>query len=152
MDNSHEKPGSAALSVGSALVHTEVLRLTTGTRRVTDLTDRAAAFVDGRGDGLLHVFVPHATAGVALFELGSGSEGDLDELLDRLLPRDDRYRHRHGRPGHGADHLLPVLVSPSIMVPVLGGRLGLGTWQSIALVDTNADNPERTVRFSFVPG
>jgi secondary thiamine-phosphate synthase enzyme len=133
-------------------VLTEVLRLTTGARRVTDLTDRATAFVEGRGDGLLHVFVPHATAGVALFELGSGSEGDLSDALDRLLPRDDRYRHRHGSPAHGADHLLPALVSPSVVVPVLGGRLALGTWQSIALVDTNADNPERTVRLSFVAG
>jgi secondary thiamine-phosphate synthase enzyme len=133
-------------------VHTELLALHTGSRRVTDLSARAATFVAGRGDGLLHVFVPHATAGVALFELGSGSEQDLDELLERLLPRDDRYVHRHGSPGHGADHLLPVLVSPSLVVPVLDGRLALGTWQSIALVDTNADNPERTVRLSFVAG
>jgi secondary thiamine-phosphate synthase enzyme len=133
-------------------VHTEILRLTTGARRVTDLTPRADVFVAGRGDGLLHVFVPHATAGVALFELGSGSDGDLEELLDRLLPRDDRYVHRHGSPGHGADHLLPVLVAPSVVVPVLDGRLALGTWQSIALVDTNVDNPDRTVRLTFVPG
>jgi secondary thiamine-phosphate synthase enzyme len=133
-------------------VKTEILQLTTGLRRVTDLTPAAAAFVDGAGDGLLSVFVPHATAGVALFELGSGSDDDLDELLDRVLPRDDRYRHRHGSPGHGADHLLPVLVSPSITVPVVDGRMELGTWQSIALVDTNVDNPRRTVRLSFVGG
>jgi secondary thiamine-phosphate synthase enzyme len=133
-------------------VHTEIVRLTTGSRRVTDLTARASTFVSGRGDGLLHVFVPHATAGVALFELGSGSEEDLSELLDRLLPRDDRYVHRHGSPGHGADHLLPVLVGPSVVVPVLDGRLALGTWQALALVDTNVDNPDRSVRFTFVPG
>jgi secondary thiamine-phosphate synthase enzyme len=96
--------------------------------------------------------VPHATAGVALMEMGSGSEADLEELLGRLLPRDDRYRHRHGAKGHGADHLLPVLVSPSIVVPVQDGRMRLGTWQSIVLVDLNADNPRRTVRLSFLAG
>jgi secondary thiamine-phosphate synthase enzyme len=101
---------------------------------------------------LVHVFAPHATAGIALMELGSGSEADLDELLERLLPRDDRYRHRHGSPGHGADHLLPVLVSPSLVLPVLGGQVQLGTWQSIVLVDLNADNPHRRVRLSFVRG
>ena len=103
------------------------------------------------GDGLVHVFVPHATAGVALMELGSGSEPDLAELLARLLPRDDRYRHRHGSPGHGADHLLPVLVSPSLSIPVDDGRPLLGTWQSVVLVDLNRDNPERRVRLSFLP-
>ncbi len=98
------------------------------------------------------MFVPHATAGVALMETGSGSEADLEELLSRLLPRDDRYRHRHGAKGHGADHLLPALVSPSVVVPVEGGRMQLGTWQSIVLVDFNADNPRRTVRLSFLAG
>jgi secondary thiamine-phosphate synthase enzyme len=131
---------------------TELIQLTTGSRRVTDLTGHAHRFVQGRGDGLLHVFVPHATAGLALFELGSGSDEDLDEVLDRLLPRDDRYRHHHGSPGHGADHLVPVLVSPSVTVPVVDGELLLGTWQSLALVDTNVDNPRRQVRFSFLPG
>ena len=100
----------------------------------------------------MHVFAPHATAGIALMETGSGSEADLDELLDRLLPRDDRYRHAHGSRGHGADHLLPVLVSPSLVLPVLGGRVALGTWQRVVLVDLNADNPRRTLRLSFVPG
>jgi secondary thiamine-phosphate synthase enzyme len=133
-------------------VDTELLDLTTGSRRVTDLSDHARRFVRGRGDGLLNVFVPHATAGLALFELGSGSEEDLDEVLDRLLPRDDRYRHRHGSPGHGADHLVPVLVSPSVTVPVVDGEPLLGTWQSLALLDTNADNPRRQVRFTFLPG
>ena len=95
----------------------------------------------GRGDGLVHVFVPHATAGVAIFELGAGSDPDLDELLDRVFPRDGRWVHQHGSPGHGADHLVPVLVSPSISMPVLDGQLALGTWQSVALVDTNVDNP-----------
>jgi secondary thiamine-phosphate synthase enzyme len=133
------------------VMHSIELTVDMSRRRLADLTSDAADFVDGRGDGLLHAFAPHATAGLALLELGSGSEADLDELLSRLLPRDDRYRHRHGSPGHGADHLLPVLVSPSLSVPVIGGRMALGTWQSLALVDLNADNPERTVRLSFLP-
>ncbi|MGH9182391.1 MAG: YjbQ family protein [Acidimicrobiales bacterium] len=127
------------------------MHLDTAGRHVTDLSQQAAGFCRGRGDGLLSVFAPHATAGVALMETGSGSEPDLEDLLDRLLPRDDRYRHRHGSPGHGADHLLPLLVSPSLTVPVVGGRLALGTWQSLVLVDLNADNPSRRVRLSFVP-
>jgi secondary thiamine-phosphate synthase enzyme len=133
-------------------VDTTVLEVATGSHHLTDLTEEAAGFVRGRGDGLLHVFAPHATAGLALLELGSGSDGDLDELLLRLLPRDDRYVHRHGSPGHGADHLLPVLVSPSTVLPVLEGRLVLGTWQSLVLVDLNGDNPRRQVRLSFLRG
>ena len=121
-------------------------------RSVVDLTEEAARFCRSRGDGLLSVFAPHATAGVALMELGSGSEPDLAEALERLLPRDDRYRHRHGSPGHGADHLLPVFVSPSLVIPVVGGRMALGTWQSVVLVDLNADNPHRRVRLTFVAG
>jgi secondary thiamine-phosphate synthase enzyme len=128
------------------------LRVDTAGSNVVDLTDQAAQFCQSRGDGLLSVFAPHATAGVALMELGSGSEADLAEALDRVLPRDDRYRHRHGSPGHGADHLLPVLVSPSLTIPVLGGRMQLGTWQSVVLVDLNADNRHRQVRLSFLPG
>ena len=128
------------------------LSLDTSRRQLTDLTSEVSAFCRSLGDGLLSIFVPHATAGVALMETGSGSEADLEELLDRLLPRDDRYRHRHGAKGHGADHLLPVLVSPSVVVPVEGGRMQLGTWQSIVLVDFNADNPRRTVRLSFLAG
>ena len=128
------------------------LRLHTGGRHYTDLTAEVAGFCRSRGDGLLSVFVPHATAGLALMELGSGSEDDLDAVLGRLLPRDDRYRHRHGAPGHGADHLLPALVGPSVVVPVEGGRPLLGTWQSLVLVDLNADNPDRRVRLSFLPG
>ena len=128
------------------------LQVDTSGRRLADLTGEASTFVRGRGDGLLHVFAPHATAGLALLELGSGSEADLDELLERLLPRDDRYRHRHGSPGHGADHLLPVLVAPSLTLPILDGGLALGTWQSLVLVDLNADNPRRTVRLSFLSG
>ncbi len=130
---------------------TELILDTSG-RELVDLTDDVAAFCRGKGDGLLSVFAPHATAGVALMELGAGSEPDLTELLDRLLPRDGRYRHRHGAPGHGADHLLPVLVSPSMTIPVLDGRPALGTWQSIVLVDCNRDNPRRRVRLSFVAG
>ncbi|MGC8634804.1 MAG: secondary thiamine-phosphate synthase enzyme YjbQ [Candidatus Limnocylindrales bacterium] len=117
-----------------------------------DLTDQCARFVAGEGDGLLSVFVPHATAGLVVMELGAGSEEDLLATLNRLLPRDDRWRHRHGSPGHGADHVVPLLASPSVCVPVLAGRLALGTWQSIALLDTNVDNDVRTVRLSFLPG
>ena len=119
-------------------------------RRVIDLTDELEHFCAGRGDGLLNVFVPHATAGVALMETGSGSESDLLQALERILPRDDRYRHAHGSPGHGADHVLPALVSPSVTIPVLAGRAALGTWQSVVLVDLNEDNPRRHVRFSFL--
>lgn len=132
-------------------METELFDVHTGDRRVTDLTDLVAGFCRGRGDGLCHVFAPHATAGLGLMELGSGSEGDLSELLDRLLPRDDRYRHRHGSAGHGADHLLPVIVSPSLSLPVADGRPLLGTWQSVVLVDLNADNPRRQVRCSWIP-
>ena len=130
-----------------------VLTVRTGTRpNVVDITGPAADFCRSQGDGLLSVFVPHATAGVAVIETGAGSDDDLLALLDDLLPRDGRWRHRHGAPGHGADHVLPALVAPSIVVPVLGGRPALGTWQSIVLVDTNVDNPEREVRLSFLAG
>jgi secondary thiamine-phosphate synthase enzyme len=128
------------------------LSIDTSRRRLTDVTSEVAAFCRPLGDGLLSVFVPHATAGVALMETGSGSEADLEEALERLLPRDDRYRHRHGGKGHGADHLLPALVGPSVVIPVAGGRMRLGTWQSVVLVDLNADNPRRTVRLSFLAG
>ncbi len=119
---------------------------------VTDLTAEVRRFCAERGDGLVHVFVPHATAGLALMEVGAHSDRDLVDALGWLLPRDDRYRHRHGSPGHGADHLLPALVAPSLSVPVLGGQPQLGTWQSVVLVDTNVDNPRRTVRLSFLAG
>jgi secondary thiamine-phosphate synthase enzyme len=120
---------------------------------VLDLTGRAAAFArEAGGDGLLCVFVPHATAGLAVMETGSGSEEDLEEVLGRLLPRDDRWAHRHGSRGHGADHLLPVFAGPSLTVPVQDGRLLLGTWQRICLVDLNDDNPRRRVRLSFLSG
>lgn len=124
----------------------------TSHRRIADLTGAASEFCAGEGDGLLHVFAPHATAGLALVELGSGTEEDLDALLDRLLPREDRYVHAHGSAGHGGDHVLPALVSPALVLPVLGGDLVLGTWQSLVLVDRNADNPRRRVRLSFLPG
>jgi len=119
---------------------------------VVDLTGEVAVFCRDRGDGLVSVFVPHATAGVVIMELGAGSDADLEDALDRLLPRDDHYRHRHGAPGHGADHVLPLLVPPSLTVPVFGGRLGLGTWQSIALLDPNEDNATRRIRLSFLGG
>ncbi len=131
---------------------TTELALDTAGTHVADLTSHVAAFCRGRGDGLLSIFAPHATAGLALMETGSGSEADLEELLDRLLPRDGRYRHRHGSPGHGADHLLPVLVSPSLTIPVLDGRPALGTWQNVVLIDLNRDNPRRRVRLSFLAG
>ena len=134
-----------------SLVETELFRITTGEQPVTDVTGVVAGFCDGRGDGLCHLFAPHATAGLALMELGSGSEADLAALLERLFPRDDRYRHRHGSPGHGGDHLLPVVVSPSLSLPVQGGRLLLGTWQSIVFVDPNIDNPVRQIRCSWLP-
>jgi len=130
---------------------TKELELDTSGSPVTDVTGAVADFCRDRGDGLVHVFVPHATAGVALMETGSGSEGDLERLLGDLLPRDDRWAHRHGARGHGADHLLPVLVSPSMCVPVVGGEPLLGTWQSVVLVDLNDDNPHRRVRLSFLP-
>jgi secondary thiamine-phosphate synthase enzyme len=133
-------------------VHTTDVDVDTSRERIKDVTDEVLEFCRGEGDGLVSVFVPHATAGIALMELGSGSESDLQELVDRLLPRDDRYRHRHGTRGHGADHLLPVLISPSLTVPVRDGVPQLGTWQSIAFVDFNPDNPRRTMRLSFVPG
>ena len=132
-------------------METVEVRLETGTRHVTDVTEEVASFCRGRGDGLVHVFAPHATAGIALLELGSGSDADLEELVGRLLPRDDRYSHRHGSRGHGADHVLPVLVSPSLVLAVFDGQLELGTWQRVAFVDFNDDNPTRRLRFSFVP-
>ncbi|MFN2594518.1 MAG: secondary thiamine-phosphate synthase enzyme YjbQ [Actinomycetota bacterium] len=131
---------------------TEELSVDTSRRRFVDLTSDVAEFVERLGDGLVNVFVPHATAGLAVMETGSGSEEDLEAILGRVLPRDFEYVHRHGSPGHGADHVLPAFLSPSLVVPVLGGRLALGTWQSIVLVDLNADNPHRTVRLSFVSG
>ncbi|CAN5306147.1 secondary thiamine-phosphate synthase enzyme YjbQ [soil metagenome] len=121
-------------------------------RVVTDLTAEIDRFCAGRGDGLVNVFAPHATAGLALIETGAGSDLDLAATLETLLPRDERYSHRHGSHGHGADHVLPAIISPSLSVPVLGGHPALGTWQSIVLVDTNDDNPERTVRLSFLAG
>jgi secondary thiamine-phosphate synthase enzyme len=132
---------------------TTELTIRTGTEpSLTDLTPDCSRFVAGEEDGLLSVFVPHATAGLVVVELGAGSDVDLLEALDRLLPRDDRWVHRHGSPGHGADHVLPLLAGPSLTVPVVDGRLALGTWQSIALIDPNRDNPTRTVRLSFLAG
>ncbi|URM92248.1 secondary thiamine-phosphate synthase enzyme YjbQ [Streptomyces sp. MRC013] len=133
---------------------TRILDIATGRREtVHDLTEACAAFLDevtaGR-DGLLNVFTPHATAGVALIETGSGSDDDLLAALHTLLPADERWQHRHGSPGHGRDHVLPALVPPHATLPVVDGRLALGTWQSVCLVDTNKDNPERQVRLSFL--
>ena len=126
------------------------LTVATDDRVVVDLTAEVRRFLAGRGDGLCSLLAPHATAGLALMETGSGSEADIAEALDRLLPRDAGYRHQHGSPGHGADHLLPALVSPSLVLPVRGGEPLLGTWQSVVLVDTNPDNPRRRVVLSFL--
>ena len=130
--------------------------MTTGSARgIADLTAACAAFLRDveADDGLLSIFVPHATAGLVIVEVGAGSDDDLLDALDRLLPREDRwYRHRHGSPGHGADHVLPLLAAPSLTIPVLGGRAALGTWQSICLLDPNADTASRTVRLSFLAG
>ncbi|MFN2466031.1 MAG: secondary thiamine-phosphate synthase enzyme YjbQ [Candidatus Dormibacteria bacterium] len=117
-----------------------------------DITDRVARFVPDAASGLLTVFVPHATAGVAIMETGSGSEGDLVDALERLFPRDDRYRHSHGTRGHGADHVIPAMVSPSVTIPVSSGRMRLGTWQRVVLVDLNGDNPRRRVALAFLEG
>jgi len=130
---------------------------TGGSEVVFDLTSRCEQFVgleahQAQGDGLLHLFVPHATAGIAILETGAGSDTDLLAVLEELLPRDFGWRHRHGTPGHGRDHVLPALVPPYASIPVLDGRMMLGTWQSICLVDTNVDNPRRQVRLSWLPG
>lgn len=130
------------------------IEVVTGTDRLTDLSAIVGAWLRdvGAGDGLVHVFAPHATAGLALIELGAGSDADLSATIDTLLPRDDRWRHRHGSAGHGADRVLPAFIAPSLVLPVIGGQLALGIWQSVVLVDTNADNPRRTIRLSFLAG
>jgi secondary thiamine-phosphate synthase enzyme len=134
-------------------MRSDTVTVDTGSRAaVVDITEACADFVAGEGDGLLHVFVEHATAGVALIETGAGSDSDLLAALDTLLPADDRWRHRHGSPGHGRSHVMPALVPPYASIPVLGGRMALGTWQSVCLVDLNVDNRRRTVRLSFLPG
>ena len=128
----------------------QVLTLHTGDRLFSDLTHDVATFVRGRGDGLLNVLVPHATAGLAVFELRAGSEEDLAATIDRLLPREDMYVHRHGSRGHGRDHVLPAFITPSLTLPVVDGSVALGTWQSVVLVDPNRDNADRQVRMSFL--
>lgn len=134
-------------------MQSDVIEFRTGDRpQVRDITDACASFVAGKGDGLLNVFVPHATAGIAILETGAGSDDDLLAILQTLLPTDDRWRHRHGSAGHGRDHVLPAIIAPHATVPVLGAAIQLGVWQSICLVDTNVDNAVRTVRLSFLPG
>ena len=136
-------------------MRSRVLEITTGGREVVhDLSPACAQFLAdiGAGDGLLHVWVPHATAGLAVLETGAGSDTDLLDALRTLLPADDRWRHRHGSPGHGRDHVLPAFLPPYATVPVDSGRMALGTWQSVTLVDTNTDNARRQVRLSFLPG
>jgi secondary thiamine-phosphate synthase enzyme len=133
-------------------MQTTELTLDTRTQRIVNLTPSVLKFCRPLGSGLVSVFAPHATVGVALIETGSGSEEDLEEALGRLLPRDERWTHRHGSKGHGADHVLPSFISPSLVVPVIDGRPALGTWQSIVLVDLNVDNPIRKVRLSFISG
>lgn len=133
-------------------MRTKELDVDTRGRELVDLTYDIRSFCAGATDGFLNVFVPHATAGLAILELGDNSEPDFAELLERLFPKDRRYHHHHGSPGHGADHLLPTLVSPSLLIPVVGGAPQLGTWQHVVLVDRNADNPNRRVRLSFLEG
>jgi secondary thiamine-phosphate synthase enzyme len=134
-------------------MRTERFTVETGGRTVTEITDRVQAFAHhGSQDGLLCVFVPHATCGLALIETGAGSEGDLEHALERLLPRDGRYAHQHGSPGHGADHVLPAFVSSSLVMPVHGGQVVLGTWQRVVIVDTNRENNTRTVVLSLLAG
>ncbi|HZZ95934.1 MAG TPA: secondary thiamine-phosphate synthase enzyme YjbQ [Jatrophihabitantaceae bacterium] len=134
-------------------MRSETLQIRTGrTATVRDINAECAEFVRDEADGLLSVFVPHATAGLAILETGAGSDDDLLTALDTLLPRDDRWSHHHGSQGHGRDHVLPAFIAPSITVPVVDGRMQLGTWQSVCLVDTNIDNAEREVRLSFLPG
>jgi secondary thiamine-phosphate synthase enzyme len=134
-------------------MYSSVITVRTGsTPTIRDITGEAAEFVAGRGDGLLHIFVPHATAGVAIIETGAGSDDDLLRALDDVLPADGRWRHRHGSPGHGRDHVMPAFIAPYATLPVLGGKIALGTWQSICLVDPNVDNPTRHVRLSFLEG
>ena len=130
----------------------DVLEIDSSRRRIVDLTEKVRKFCAAHQDGLCNVFVPHATAGVAIIETGAGSDDDLVDTLETLLPRDERYRHAHGSPGHGADHVLPALIAPSVTVPVQGGEPLLGTWQSVVLVDLNRDNPRRSVRLSFING
>ncbi|MFH9348795.1 YjbQ family protein [Kitasatospora sp. NPDC017646] len=148
-DNNHS---TSAGSTGA--FQSTTLEITTGNREVAlDITDRCVEFLNERApgrDGLLNVFVPHATAGIAVLETGSGSDDDFLAMLRDLLPADDRWRHRHGSPGHGRDHVVPGLVAPHATLPVLGGQLALGVWQSVVLIDTNGDNPRRTVRLSFL--
>jgi secondary thiamine-phosphate synthase enzyme len=131
-------------------MRSEVLTFDTSNRDFVDITAEVASFAGDEGDGLVHVFAPHATAGIALMETGSGSEEDLRNTIDRLLPRAESYVHSHGSKGHGADHVLPAFISPSLSIPVVDGRLQLGTWQSIVFVDTNRDNPNRKVRLSLL--
>ena len=133
-------------------MRSETITVRTGSSPVVrDITGEAARFVESEGDGLLHVFVPHATAGLAIIETGAGSDTDLLAAIDELLPAQDKWRHRHGSAGHGRDHVVPAWIPPYASLPVIGGRIALGTWQSICLVDTNGDNATRTVRFSFLP-
>jgi len=134
-------------------MRSDTIRVRTGGRAtVHDLSAECASFVHRQGDGLLSLFVPHATAGLAILETGAGSDDDLLATLDEILPRDERWGHRHGSSGHGRDHVLPAFIAPSITVPVLDGRMQLGTWQSVCLVDTNVDNAIREVRLSFISG
>lgn len=147
---SHERRGDVAPTLRA--MDTVELSIHNGDRVITDLTTEVARFCVARGDGLVNVFAPHATAGLAIIEIGAGSDLDLAATLETLLPRNGRYTHRHGSKGHGRDHVLPAFIAPSMTVPVIAGELALGTWQSIVLVDTNGDNPQRTVRLSFLGG
>ena len=150
-----QTPVPAATAAGGALVvRAEIVTIETAERlQLVDITEDVARFASGKGDGLISVFVPHATAGLAIIETGAGSDHDLLATIDDLLPPErGRWQHEHGSVGHGRDHVLPAFIAPSITIPVIAGRLTLGTWQSLLLVDTNIDNPIRKVRLSFVEG
>jgi secondary thiamine-phosphate synthase enzyme len=150
--SSEAAEGHPARSLAQAAVKIAQLDIRAGSNRLADLTPACEGFVSGEGDGLLSLFLPHATAGLLVMELGAGSEDDVNEALDRLLPRDDRWRHRHGTRGHGADHVLPLLASASLTIPVIDGRMALGTWQSIVMLDPNEDRRVRHLRLSFLAG
>lgn len=149
---SKSRPASTPRPGETAVVETTLVELGTRGRVVTDVTPELEAFCQGLGDGIVNVFVPHATAALAVIETDAGSEEDLEEALAQWIPLDRSYAHRHGSPGHGRDHLVPALLGVSIAIPVLAGRPAFGTWQRLVLVDTNKDNDRRQLRLSFLPG
>jgi secondary thiamine-phosphate synthase enzyme len=143
---------SVCMASQNGSMESDVLELNTGTNLTTDVTAYVRRFCGDRGDGLCHIFVPHATAGLAIIETGAGSESDLADAIDRFLPRDEIYRHRHGSPGHGRDHVLPAYIATSLTLTLIDREPALGTWQSVVVVDSNVDNQRRKLHLSFLPG